>query len=241
MSASLVLASLVLLLWLGWKGEGRKAAAFAGAGFVSAVLLLAPYGFALLHYHGSGPVPGYHHWGDWRNLWWILVKTPVYLSVWQMKYFLFPQAGVFFAGVGKALSALYYADPFGWLAKVAVWAAAALVLFRWARGRERSPLLVFAALGLVVHGILLQYQNLATYPHYFLPFWWAHVPAAKFSAGKYRHPGRLLRLPFPGAAKTFLLPLRRLSRRGRSFGPLRCEAPDLYGGIFFPPPAGMRR
>jgi hypothetical protein len=172
MSASLAITSLILFFWLGRNVGWRKVGVFAGVGTLAAALLLAPYGLALLH-RGGGESASGHHWGDWRNLWWILVKTPIYLSVWQMKYFLFPQAKVFFARTGKILTALYYADPFGWLAKVFVWAASAVVLFRWAKGRERSLVLVFAALGLVVHGLLLQYQNLAVYPHYFLPFWWA--------------------------------------------------------------------
>lgn len=175
MAMSLVAASAVVLahsfFQRGWK-SGRNWA-FVGLGLFTCSCILFPYASALFaNAELIRPAPG-ERWGSPLHFWWSLIKTPMHLSPWQIKYFLEPQGKDFFAQAGWLMGKIYYLDVAGWAAKLVVWAAAITLMFRFFRKKEQSEILLFSVSGIVAHVLLLQYQNIATYPHYFLAFWWA--------------------------------------------------------------------
>jgi hypothetical protein len=171
------LAAAVALVWgmEWWRSpvQRKRLALFAALSSVICLAILWPYLVALWSGAYMGQESKYQPWGDFRHFWWNLVKTPMHLSVWQMKYFLVPQEKDFFAFLGNGLHKFFYGDAFGWVAKLAVW----MVMARWAwnwLGRSGALWLTsLGAVGACVHLLLLQYLNMPTYPHYYLPFWWA--------------------------------------------------------------------
>jgi hypothetical protein len=126
--------------------------------------------------------------GNGRQLWWSFLKTPMQIGIWQMKGFFEPEENLFFSSLGSFSQKFFYLDPFGWVAKALVWASVAGVGLAIWKKQESPPLIKFACLGIFIHIGFLQILNLATYPHYFLPFWWAPFLLlsqwSKFSWGK---------------------------------------------------------
>lgn len=151
----------------------RSVLLFGLAGFIASTVVLAPYLISLFQLENLSSTTKTERWGNTKHLWWSLVKSPMYLSPWQMKYFVMPQEQEFYRHLGFIMNKIYYMDVTGWVAKFFVWGAGGLVLFRWLKGRPVHLLLAFGACGMVFHVLQLQYMNIATYPHYFLPFWWA--------------------------------------------------------------------
>ena len=188
MGLSLLVASASVFLDPVWRMRRRRDPwIFFGLGAVGVALFLFPYGRELVALEVWSRPATAEHWGSSKQLWWSFVKSMMYLSPWQMKYFLAPEEAAFSAYLGTLVEKIFYLDVFGWLGKALAWVSVASVFlgaflpkpiskfnFGSAFYEIQFPiLLVFGGVGVLFHILLLQFVNVATYPHYFLPFWWA--------------------------------------------------------------------
>jgi hypothetical protein len=177
MASSLMIAFVLLMgfdiyRWQNW----RRAGFFLLPALLIFCLLLSPYALGILeflnHHHLSAQRDKNPLWGNGRQLWWSILKTPMHLSPWQMKGFFEPEEGLFFAFLPKWLERFFYFDLFGWLGKFFFWAAWVAIARSLWRRENVSSLVLLGWLLVPAHIFLLQLLNLATYPHYFLPLWW---------------------------------------------------------------------
>lgn len=144
---------------------------------LTAFLTLVPYLIAAYRETHSGhmpptaPVP--QHWGDARNLWWILQRTAIFSSLFGADVYLHTVRESFFAFTGPALMKLFKIDVFGWFGKLLAWGSAFAVLFGLARRRiPEDAMALFAGLAFFFTLLVIQYLNIPTAPHYFNPMWW---------------------------------------------------------------------
>lgn len=112
-------------------------------------------------------------WGDFRNFWWILLRTQIFLSVWGVKNFIEPTEQYYYEYVGPLYAAIFRKDIFGWFPKIAAVAWLSIPFAQLARRRFTShPLHLYAALCFGFTLLVYQYLNIPTQPHYFQAVWW---------------------------------------------------------------------
>lgn len=176
MSGSLAITfALVVVLNFYFRGSWRDGVFFLLPALVVFVMVLFPYFQGILQFLELNHLPSTEKnplWGNGRQLWWSILKSPMYLSGWQMKYFLEPEEILFFESVPKLLERIFYLDLFGWMAKLLFWVSWVWIGISIFQKKLHSPLFLLAWLSVPVHVFVLQVLNLATYPHYFLPIWW---------------------------------------------------------------------
>lgn len=173
----------------------------------AALLVLLPYLIEAIRIAGAEQ-PFEHartknHWGDGRNLWWILLRTTIFSSLFKARAML-DDGDVrahFFAFTGPFFAFFYRIDIFGWIPKLAAWGAAFAVLARLARLRfDDEPLRHFAALSFLFVVVVYQYLNIPMASHYFLPIWWFVFLGVALAIQNLRFVWRGIFLSFLGAS-----------------------------------------
>lgn len=112
-------------------------------------------------------------WGDLRNLWWIILRSQIFSSVWNVKNFVEPVDNYYFEFTGRLYERVFRADWLGWVPK-----AMSLVflffpiLHLWNRRAKLDPLHIYCTFIFVVTLIVYQYLNVPTAPHYFQGVCW---------------------------------------------------------------------
>lgn len=177
MSTSLLFAFILLLGVDLYRSQNwRRIAFFLLPAVLIFCALLYPYALGVLEFLNHNHLSEHSNknplWGNGRQLWWSILKTPMHLSPWQMKGFLEPEEEIFFNYLPKWLERFFYFDLFGWLGKFFFWLSWAAVARSLWRRENVSSLLLLGWILVPAHIFLLQILNLATYPHYFLPLWW---------------------------------------------------------------------
>lgn len=176
MTGSLAISfALVAALSLYFRGSWKDSITFLVPALAIFLLMLFPYFQGVLEFLEANHISSNDKnplWGNGRQLWWSILKSPMYLGTWQMKYFLEPEETVFFASIPKFLERIFYLDLFGWLAKLLFWVSWAWIGYSIFRKSFVSSFYLLAWCVVPIHILLLQILNLATYPHYFLPIWW---------------------------------------------------------------------
>jgi len=124
-------------------------------------------------------------WGDGRNLWWTFMRTIMYPSLWgsSLQWNGARESLAEFAG--PYLYFFFKKDLWGWLIKASV----VVLLFQFFKGisiaklRLERPFL-FLALVFFCHILILNYLNIPTDPHYYMPVWWIPMVAAAWALTK---------------------------------------------------------
>lgn len=112
----------------------------------------------------------HHYIGDYRQAWWVFIKSLNYLSSWGFKYFLQPDEKFFYASFGKIFGFGYYHDFLGWPLKGIAIASLGKTIWSMYRGKSVwvESVLVF---GYFSHCLILFFANYSIHPHYFLISW----------------------------------------------------------------------
>lgn len=128
-------------------------------------------------------------WGDGRNLWWTFMRTLMYPSLWGSTIQWIGSKDALAEFAGPSLYFFFKKDLWGWLIKFSV--AALLVYFFKGLSLKKmrsERAFLFLVLAFFCHILIINYLNIPTDPHYYMPVWWIPMVAAAWALTKLKGP-----------------------------------------------------